>query len=74
VSPLAIQLLASSSAYFDGLLAVTDVIKAFYNFAKHYIGFFLNYVRFMDRVVMCATSSWHHPHHHSSAHTRATAR
>ena len=31
----------------------TYVIKAFYNFAKHYIGFFLNYVRFMDRVEMC---------------------
>lgn len=31
----------------------TYIIKAFYNFAKHYIGFFLNYVRFMDRVVMC---------------------
>ena len=28
----------------------TYVIKTFYNFAKHYIGFFLNYARFMDRV------------------------
>lgn len=30
----------------------TYVIKAFYNFAKHYIGFFLNYVRFMNRITM----------------------
>jgi hypothetical protein len=28
----------------------TVVIKAFYSFAKHFIGFFLNYVRFLDRV------------------------
>merc|ERR1712178_220385 len=27
----------------------TYVIKAFYNFAKHFIGFFLNYVRFFAR-------------------------
>jgi len=28
----------------------TYVIKAFYNFAKHYIGFFLNYARFLGRI------------------------
>lgn len=28
----------------------TIVVKIFYNFAKHYIGFFLNYVQFMGRV------------------------
>ncbi len=36
----------------------TYVIKAFYNFAKHYIGFFLNYVRFLDRVEMCVFASY----------------
>ena len=28
----------------------TLVIKIFYNFAKHYIGFFLNYAVFMGRL------------------------
>ena len=28
----------------------TLVIKTFYNFAKHYIGFFTNYLRFLGRV------------------------
>jgi len=31
-------------------IIVTWVTKVFYVWAKHYIGFFLNYVRFLDRV------------------------
>jgi hypothetical protein len=25
-------------------------VKVFYSFAKHYIGFFLNYIRFLGRI------------------------
>jgi len=32
------------------MLASNYVIKVFYVFAKHYIGYFLNYVRFLDRI------------------------
>jgi len=32
------------------MLASNYVIKVFYIFAKHYIGYFLNYVRFLDRI------------------------
>lgn len=32
------------------MLASNYIIKVFYIFAKHYIGYFLNYVRFLDRI------------------------
>jgi hypothetical protein len=32
------------------MVASTYVVKVFYSFAKHYIGFFLNYIRFLGRV------------------------
>lgn len=32
------------------MIASTYVVKVFYSFAKHYIGFFLNYIRFLGRV------------------------
>jgi len=28
----------------------TYIVKVFYSFAKHYIGFFLNYIRFLGRI------------------------
>lgn len=30
--------------------ASTYIVKVFYSFAKHYIGFFLNYIRFLGRI------------------------
>lgn len=32
------------------MIASTWIIKIFYIFAKHYIGYFLNYVRFLDQI------------------------
>lgn len=32
------------------MIASTYIVKVFYSFAKHYIGFFLNYIRFLGRI------------------------
>lgn len=32
------------------MIASTYIVKVFYSFAKHYIGFFLNYIRYLGRV------------------------
>jgi hypothetical protein len=39
-----------SARNFNFFMIVTWITKIFYVWAKHYIGYFLNYVRFLDRV------------------------